>query len=1129
MNADSKQRQHAITPDQSFIVQAPAGSGKTELLIQRYLRLLSSVEFPEEIIAITFTRKAAAEMQTRVLEAINKARINHTAQSDHERLTLELAKQVLQRDQVRQWQLSETPGRLRIQTIDSLCANLSRQMPLLSQMGTRTETVDDPRELYEQAAINALHKLESENQWSKNIARLLMHLDNDLPRLKTLLINMLTKRDQWLRYVVAKHDRKDMEVSLQAIIQEHLLKLTEYFPKEFTDELCSLARYAAHNLKISEIESPIVACLAMDGMPSNHADDVGQWLGLRELLMTKSKSNWRIKLNKNHGFPSPSANKAEAELRKSMKIRIEALLQQLQEHSGFKQLLWQTALLPSAHYSDDDWLIVGAMCDLLMLLEAELRLVFAKTNQVDFTAITQSALSALGDDDAPTDLALYLDYQIHHILVDEYQDISYSQYQLLQRLIAGWSTDEAKTVFLVGDPMQSIYRFREAEVGIFVQTWHQQRLHQIALTPLSLSVNFRSSHAIVEWVNTQFQIIMPGYDDISSGAVSFSPCQASNDSGTEADIKLCPLISRTDDEESEFILQTVQSILSSSTEETLAILVQSRSHLLRIISALKQANISYRAIDIDPLAGQSVIQDLLAITRAFTHLADRVAWLAVLRAPWCGIKLQSMITVFADNKEELIWQSLQDDNRLALLEADERQRLLRVRDAFAEALKNKQRYTLSHTIESIWMSLDGPATLESAIELQDADSFFQLLSKQEKAGELPELSSLSAAIDKLYASSDQDPAIRLQIMSMHKAKGLEFDHVILPGLGRRPRSEQNDLLMWMMKTDDVQKLIMAPIKQSGADENTIYQYIKQHNVLKQSYEDARLLYVATTRAKKTLTLVAHAQVKIDKSSGELQCSADKRSLLHHLWPGFKQKFEAKLDHYNAQQTETDITLIDQGLRRVSAEYKRPPLKPLFNSSSFDVMGIDPEANVEYQWAGDNIKHIGTTVHRYIQHIAEQGLQNWSQDRIDNTIPGFRNHLKSLGAHNKDLNWASARVKQALSNMVADTRGQWILNDDHQYAENELALSGLVKGSVINIKIDRTFIDEKGVRWIIDYKTSRHEEADIEQFLDQEQVRYQEQLERYALIIEKLTSQVESHPIRMGLYFPLLCGWREWSV
>ena len=132
---DLAERRRALDPASSFIVQAPAGSGKTELLIQRCLVLLAIVERPEEIAAITFTRKAAAEMRSRIFAALADARTRERPAQAHHAMTWDLARAVLERNDRLGWRLEENATRLRLQTIDSLCASLTRQMPVLARLG----------------------------------------------------------------------------------------------------------------------------------------------------------------------------------------------------------------------------------------------------------------------------------------------------------------------------------------------------------------------------------------------------------------------------------------------------------------------------------------------------------------------------------------------------------------------------------------------------------------------------------------------------------------------------------------------------------------------------------------------------------------------------------------------------------------------------------------------------------------------------------------------------------------------------------------------------------------------------------------------------------------------------------
>src|SRR3989304_4119922 len=158
---DTLAREQAINAAGSFAVQAPAGSGKTELLMQRFLALLSIVSRPEEILALTFTRKAAGEMHSRIIGAMRKAAEGYAPSMPHEIKTISLAAKALDRDAELGWSLLENPGRLKVQTIDSFSSTLARQMPLLSGLGSYTLT-EEPSEFYERAAEAAIALVEDD-------------------------------------------------------------------------------------------------------------------------------------------------------------------------------------------------------------------------------------------------------------------------------------------------------------------------------------------------------------------------------------------------------------------------------------------------------------------------------------------------------------------------------------------------------------------------------------------------------------------------------------------------------------------------------------------------------------------------------------------------------------------------------------------------------------------------------------------------------------------------------------------------------------------------------------------------------------------------------------------------------
>jgi len=197
--SDLQIRKQALDPEHSFIVQAPAGSGKTELLIQRYLKLLGGVGQPEEILAMTFTRKASGEMKTRIFAALTLAQSDSPPEEEHQHQTWSLARAALERDRKFGWRLLDNPARLRVVTIDSFCTFLTKRTPLLSKMGGPTEIQENIQDLYLQTAKQILSKIEKKDDLYAELTRtLLAHLDNDKNAFLMRIVQLLKLRDQWM-------------------------------------------------------------------------------------------------------------------------------------------------------------------------------------------------------------------------------------------------------------------------------------------------------------------------------------------------------------------------------------------------------------------------------------------------------------------------------------------------------------------------------------------------------------------------------------------------------------------------------------------------------------------------------------------------------------------------------------------------------------------------------------------------------------------------------------------------------------------------------------------------------------------------------------------------------------------
>ncbi|NOY14086.1 MAG: UvrD-helicase domain-containing protein, partial [Deltaproteobacteria bacterium] len=286
MIADQAERTAAIDPTRSFIVQAPAGSGKTELLIQRFLALLGRVERPQQILAITFTRKAAAEMRSRLLETLESAQ-GECPQEEHKKLSWNLARQALARDRQQNWRLLQNPALLSIQTIDSFNAGLVRKMPWLSRFGGVPELAEDADQLYLKAAENLLARLGREQPGNEQIALLLGHLDNRMDALQQMLVDMLRKRDQWLRHLLGikgSDSRALLENGLARLVEACLAELSALLPT-LQDEILFCGRYAASQLW-DQGARPLLALTDLDWLPRAEVEHLPLWQGLADLLLT---------------------------------------------------------------------------------------------------------------------------------------------------------------------------------------------------------------------------------------------------------------------------------------------------------------------------------------------------------------------------------------------------------------------------------------------------------------------------------------------------------------------------------------------------------------------------------------------------------------------------------------------------------------------------------------------------------------------------------------------------------------------------------------------------------------------------------------------------------------------------
>ncbi|MEM8546996.1 MAG: UvrD-helicase domain-containing protein, partial [Pseudomonadota bacterium] len=423
--SDQPEREAALDLSASFIVQAPAGSGKTGLLTRRFLRALASVEEPEQVLAMTFTRKAANEMRSRVMRTLQRAADHEQPAAAFEQALIADGHTVLEHSDRQGWDLLSSPMRLQIMTLDALNRRLVAARPLRAErMAGEVLAEQQTDDLYREATDALLDWLESEPPLGDALELLLRRFDISLANWRVQFGRMLATRDQWLPAILARRSvpaaqlRREGEAVLEHLVNAALLRAEACISAEQQRALASIAEAALADYPVARLDQTV----RLAGWPAADAKELPAWQFIARLLLT-DKGQVRRTLNKNNGFPPDSRERKQQAL---------SLLASLADNRELVEAMDSVRQLPPPYYTDAQWQAVGALQSVLPVLAAELQRLMQTRGAGDYPSLAAAALNALDDsgEGTPTELALRLDYTLRHILVDEMQDTSAAQYRL---------------------------------------------------------------------------------------------------------------------------------------------------------------------------------------------------------------------------------------------------------------------------------------------------------------------------------------------------------------------------------------------------------------------------------------------------------------------------------------------------------------------------------------------------------------------------------------------------------------------------------------------------------------------------------------------------------------------------
>jgi ATP-dependent exoDNAse (exonuclease V) beta subunit len=836
-------------------VEAPAGSGKTMLLVARFIKLLSCVRHPHEILALTFTNKAAGEMKARIGGILQKAYSGAEPVSGLEATLLESAKEALKHHEAHRFLLLSPEG-LQVMTFHGFCYTLVKRAPLEAEVPPESVVLEEEKQclVLDESIREMIRDVVSMPEGAaerRAFETRLLRLNNRLPALVDEIKDLVKKRDLFSDLVNALRvypNLSDFEAALTqrmgGVIRGFLGEASEAFMATSLGQ-----HWNAFWRHLKENGAPNADLLPED-LPKTEWTELSAWKAIAEALTTKDGKPRQKTGPAMGGFYKGFAKGPWGQQAKSLPEEPSRLLCDLKDFPE-----------PDVSLADID-----ALADLIILVARAITTYERRCRQqhvLDFVGLEQAALKTVGED-AVSDLQLFLDHRIHHILVDEFQDTSRSQWTFIQRLCAGWTHGDGRTIFLVGDPKQSVYAFRKAEVRLFMEARKGIPVSGQGLLPVTnirLEANFRSKAALVTWTNQLFSRTAMANPKAAFDEVPFQPSTAHPRLQDKAQTPPVSLniffkddpVSSPAEAEAQWLARTVNYVLvEGSPGASIGILLFTRNRLPFYLKALRKIGLAVRVKEGLKVAEQPEVVHLYQMTTALCRPHDDLAWASLVRSPWAWVDAHLLLEIA--RIAPVAW------SRKLRLAAEQYPEIERIQQALDLGRSRVGRDPLAEVVRDVWMALDGPARVAARFGAEGVANcrlFLEVLESIETGIPEETLLRLDLALETLYASESPDAASApVDLMTVHAAKGLEFDVVFLPFLDWRPLAVGQHppyLLERSSEPPGLPLIAMGPDRRLG-EPDPGYGLLKRLANGRKVAEAKRLLYVGITRARKELFL-----------------------------------------------------------------------------------------------------------------------------------------------------------------------------------------------------------------------------------------------------------------------------------
>ncbi len=1087
----------AINPEANIAVFASAGSGKTHLLVHRILKLLLSGVEPSHILAITFTRKAAAEMQERLMKVLaewaiaDELQIKTILQSlshPHNEASITKARKLYE-------ELLFSEFEMRITTFHAFCQDILKRFAIHAGVpaGFRVTENNDELKLEARKRLFKTAQLEEEKQLGKALFTLLLHC-NTVNNVYEVLDTFIDSRSDWRSFTENQSDPvKYANECLHKLIfnkQEKFKKPLESLKPQLQEYLTYLS---AHKTKTNQSKCDLLSTFLEIEYPKNKHLDI-----IVPVFFTSKKEKREIKATKTLEKSLAEKTHIFISLHESICAEVDELLDVIKKENlvEFNQA----------------WFYAGHR-----LLEVYQDLKFSQ-HTLDFDDLEWYTYLLLNQHDSAAWIQYKLDQRIQHILIDEFQDTNPTQWNLIFPLLSELaidSHDNHRSLFIVGDAKQSIYGFRRAnpELQYTAAEWAKDNLNAQLL---ETDDSYRSSPAIIDFVNRVFSqqnIALNNFNlhlAVQSklwGQVQVNQLTQTNNTeleesnqqgfrdplteekqnfesdshyleGQQVAIKICDLVDNAISVMDNQVPRCIQY-------NDIIILARNRTHLAQLELALSEKQIPFISTYEGNFLNRLEVQDILSLLTYLTQTHNDLALAQVLRSPLYGMSDQDLMKIACQSEstwhEKLKSYAESSDNTLAKQAFDQLQHWRTISNTLPVHDLLDRIYFETNLLSRYTSSLAGTHSEEIKKHILDNLTALLQLSLDIDAGRYSSIQSFLTSLQNMQLSNisgytqlhQNNNAV--QIMTIHSAKGLEAPVVFLVDTG--PKKKQlhtyKSIINWPSNTKRPEQFFLVGRKDSV---DKVTQSIIEQQTITNWKEELNLLYVALTRAKQYLFISGTASNQSSQSWHSIisnALSGDFKDLNNDTWTS---EF--------GTPPSVKIRKSDEPSKKETIEIDLSKSFPINTILSEDTQQADPE--------NQELADYGTLVHKIFELIRPELDLKKNKEALRSSIES------SLGITIKSQEFERA-VDEVNGCLQSVELSKIFKTTDDKEILKEVPINFIKNDKVYYRIIDHLIIDDDQA-WIIDYKTTydvcidtMHEHAN----------QYQQQINTYGYKIKKL--------------------------